>query len=33
LPGGRLRIQWAGEGQPVKMTGPATMVFDGQVHI
>ncbi|WP_163130138.1 diaminopimelate epimerase [Agarivorans sp. Alg241-V36] len=33
LPGGRLRIQWAGEGKPVKMTGPATMVFDGQVHI
>lgn len=33
LPGGRLRIQWQGEGKPVKMTGPATIVFDGQVHI
>ncbi|MGY5451243.1 diaminopimelate epimerase [Agarivorans sp. MS3-6] len=33
LPGGRLRIQWQGEGKPVKMTGPAVMVFDGQVHL
>ncbi|HET7687245.1 MAG TPA: diaminopimelate epimerase [Candidatus Macondimonas sp.] len=31
LPGGRLRIQWAGPGEPVWMTGPALHVFDGQV--
>ena len=33
LPGGKLHIQWAGEGQPVIMTGPATSVFHGQVKI
>jgi diaminopimelate epimerase len=33
LPGGHLNIQWAGEGQPVIMTGPATSVFHGQVKI
>ncbi|WP_049722853.1 diaminopimelate epimerase [Gilvimarinus polysaccharolyticus] len=33
LPGGHLTIQWAGEGQPVLMTGPATNVFHGQVKI
>src|SRR5690606_40198758 len=33
LPGGTLRIQWAGEGQPVLMTGPATRVFEGEVRI
>lgn len=31
LPGGRLRIDWAGEGEPVWMTGPAVRVFDGQL--
>jgi len=31
LPGGRLRIDWAGEGAPVWMTGPAVRVFDGQL--
>ncbi len=29
LPGGQLRIQWQGEGQPVWMTGPAETVFRG----
>lgn len=33
LPGGSLHIRWAGEGHPVIMTGPATTVFHGQVHI
>lgn len=33
LPGGTLSIQWAGEGQPVMMTGPATTVFHGQINI
>jgi diaminopimelate epimerase len=31
LPGGRLRIHWAGAGEPVWMTGPAVRVFDGQL--
>lgn len=29
LPGGKLKIQWAGRGEPVLMTGPATKVFEG----
>lgn len=33
LPGGRLRIHWAGEGTPVVKTGPATTVFQGQIHL
>ncbi len=33
LPGGDLQIQWAGEGQNVWMTGPATMVFEGRINI
>lgn len=33
LPGGKLRIYWKGPGNPVKMTGPAVHVFDGQMHI
>jgi diaminopimelate epimerase len=33
LPGGSLLIRWAGAGQPVIMTGPATTVFHGQVRI
>ena len=31
LPGGALEISWAGEGQAVMMTGPATKVFDGRI--
>ena len=33
LPGGELRIRWAGEGEPVLMTGPATTVYEGQIFI
>ncbi|MAG75947.1 MAG: diaminopimelate epimerase [Thalassotalea sp.] len=33
LPGGKLRIFWKGPGHPVKMSGPASHVFDGQMHI
>lgn len=29
LPGGTLEIAWAGEGQPLWMTGPAAFVFEG----
>lgn len=31
--GGTLLINWAGEGQPVKMTGPALKVFSGEINI
>lgn len=33
LPGGPLRIEWAGEGQPVMMTGPASRVYEGQIRV
>lgn len=33
LPGGRLSIEWAGDGQPVMMTGPAVRVYEGQVRL
>lgn len=33
LRGGRLRIQWSGEGEPVFMTGPAVTVFQGKIEI
>ncbi len=33
LPGGQLKIFWKGPGNPVKMTGPAVHVFDGQLHL
>jgi diaminopimelate epimerase len=33
LTGGALEIAWAGEGQPVMMTGPATTVFEGTVRL
>jgi diaminopimelate epimerase len=31
--GGTLLIRWAGEGQPVLMTGPAVRVFDGEIDL
>ncbi|WP_394789861.1 diaminopimelate epimerase [Rhodoferax sp.] len=31
--GGRLTIAWAGMGQPVLMTGPATTVFEGSIAL
>ena len=33
LPGGKLRISWAGEGEPVIMTGPTALVFEGSILI
>lgn len=33
LPGGELRIQWQGAGQPVAMTGPAVTVFKGTLNL
>ncbi|MFZ5652810.1 MAG: diaminopimelate epimerase [Pseudomonadota bacterium] len=32
LPGGALTVDWAGEGQPVFMTGPAVTVFQGRIR-
>lgn len=29
-PGGSLQIEWAGEGSPIIMSGPAQIVFDGE---
>lgn len=31
--GGDLVISWAGEGQPVRMTGPAVTVFEGEIEL
>ena len=31
--GGDLGISWAGEGRPVMMTGPAEMVFEGEIEV
>jgi diaminopimelate epimerase len=31
--GGKLHIEWAGANQPVWMTGPAQIVFDGEIDI
>lgn len=31
--GGELGISWAGEGEPVMMTGPAASVFDGEISV
>jgi diaminopimelate epimerase len=33
LPGGKLSISWAGPGQPVIMTGPTAVVFEGTIKI
>ncbi|WP_028695605.1 diaminopimelate epimerase [Pseudomonas cremoricolorata] len=33
LPGGRLHIEWSGPGMPVRMTGPAVRVYEGQVRL
>ncbi|MGJ0517213.1 MAG: diaminopimelate epimerase [Methylomicrobium sp.] len=32
LPGGTLKISWAGRGEPVLMTGPAISVFEGTIN-
>jgi diaminopimelate epimerase len=31
LPGGKIRIGWQGPGSAVRMTGPATLVYEGRV--
>lgn len=31
--GGDLRVRWAGEGEPVWMTGPAQTVFEGEIEL
>lgn len=33
LPGGELKIHWAGRGHPVMMTGPAVGVFEGTIDL
>lgn len=33
LPGGELGVHWAGEGESVIMTGPATTVFEGWIEL
>lgn len=33
LPGGSLRIRWPGEDAPLKMTGPAEHIYDGQLTL
>jgi diaminopimelate epimerase len=31
--GGELAVAWAGEGEPVMMTGPAVTVFEGEMNV
>ena len=31
--GGELIIRWEGEGHPVRMTGPAVTVFEGEINL
>lgn len=33
LPGGKLYIEWPGEEQAIFMTGPATTVYEGKIHL
>ncbi|CDH08051.1 diaminopimelate epimerase [Xenorhabdus bovienii str. oregonense] len=33
LPGGALQICWDGPGKPLYMTGPATHVYEGTIHL
>ena len=33
LPGGKLSVSWAGEGEPVRLTGPTEVVFEGSIKI
>ena len=33
LPGGRAQVSWPGSGQPVWLSGPATIVFSGMIEI
>jgi diaminopimelate epimerase len=31
--GGELTVAWAGEGQPVYLSGPAVTVFEGEIEL
>ena len=33
LPGGELRIQWAGDNEPIFMSGTATIVYRGEYYL
>ncbi len=33
MPGGTLLVSWAGEGQPVYLSGPAVVVFEGEIEL
>ncbi len=33
MPGGRLTVEWFGNGRPVYMTGPAVSVFEGEIEL
>jgi len=33
LPGGRLAVQWPGQGRPIWLTGPAETAFEGHVDV
>jgi diaminopimelate epimerase len=33
LPGGKLAVSWAGAGEPVLMTGPTAVVFEGTIQL
>ena len=33
LPGGVLTVRWPGEGQVVQLTGPAQLVYEGQIEV
>jgi len=33
LPGGKLHIQWPGAGAPILMTGPANLIYEGEIVI
>lgn len=33
LPGGRLNIEWAGDGQPIWLTGPTETAFEGHTEL
>ena len=33
LPGGKLKLSWPGPGELIKMTGPAALIYEGQVSV
>ena len=33
LPGGKLRVAWQEPGAPIRMIGPAALVFEGQIEV